>query len=140
MKKKLLSVVLAAAMVLSLAACGDTTSTSTSTSTKTSTSTSTSTSKEEVKTDEPDARGMLNGKFVETRHISVECYDRNVDGGTEASNNAWTKWIQEQMLERYNVEVEFVPVSRWSEGDDISALLAAQNAPDICYTTTTAQD
>lgn len=138
MKKKLFSVLLAATMVLSLAACGkDATSSSTSTSASTKTSTSSKTSasaKTEEKKPEPDARGMLDGKFVETRHISVECYDRNVDGGTEAANNAWTKWIQDQMLERYNVEVEFVPVSRWSEGDDISTLLAAQNAPDICYT------
>ena len=135
MKKKLLTVLLAATMTLSLVACGGTsTSTSTPASTSKTETSKTETSKEEVKADEPDARGMLNGKFVETRHISIECYDRNVDGGTEASNNAWTKWIQEQMLDRYNVEVEFVPVSRWSEGDDIGALLAAQNAPDICYT------
>ncbi len=138
MKKKLFSVLLAATMVLSLAACGkDATSSSTSTSASTKTSTSSKTSasaKTEEKKPEPDARGMLDGKFAETRHISVECYDRNVDGGTEAANNAWTKWIQEQMLERYNVEVEFVAVPRWTEGDDVSALLAAQNAPDICYT------
>ena len=89
---------------------------------------------EETKADEPDARGLLNGKFVDTRHISVELYDRNVDGGTEAGNNAWTKWIQEQMLERYNVKVSFVTVARWTEGDDINNLLAAGTAPDICYT------
>ena len=84
--------------------------------------------------DKADARGMKDGKFVETRHISVELYDRNVDGGTEAGNNAWTQWIQQQMLDRYNVEVEFVTVSRWQEADDINNLLAAQTAPDICYT------
>ena len=84
--------------------------------------------------DKADARGMKDGKFVETRHISVELYDRNVDGGTEAGNNAWTQWIQKQMLDRYNVEVEFVTVSRWQEADDINNLLAAQTAPDICYT------
>ncbi len=135
MKKKLLSAVLAAAMVLSLAACGKNTPASTdSTASVDTASTEVSASTEETKADEPDARGLLNGKFVDTRHISVELYDRNVDGGTEAGNNAWTKWIQEQMLERYNVEVEFVTVARWTEGDDIGNLLAAQNAPDICYT------
>ena len=132
MKKKLLSVLLAAAMTLSLAACGDKTPASTS-STSTSTSTAASTSTE-VKADEPDARGLLNGKFVDTREITVELYDRNVDGGTEAGDNAWTKWIQEQMLERYNVKVSFVTVARWTEGDDINNLLAAGTAPDICYT------
>ena len=132
MKKKLLSVLLASAMILSLAACGDkTTSTS---STETSVSNTETSVSEEVKSDEPDARGLLNGKFVDTREISVELYDRNVDGGTEAGDNAWTKWIQEQMLERYNVKVSFVTVARWTEGDDINNLLAAGTAPDICYT------
>ncbi|MBP5153153.1 MAG: extracellular solute-binding protein, partial [Lachnospiraceae bacterium] len=112
--------------------CGDN---KTSTSTPASASkTSTSTSKVEEKKDEPDARGMLNGKFVDTRHISVEIYDRGNDGGTDPTNNAWTDWIKAQMLDRYNVEVEFVKVGRWSEKEDISALLAAQNAPDVCYT------
>ncbi len=82
----------------------------------------------------PDERGMQDGKFVDTRHITVELYDRNVDGGTEAGNNAWTQWIQQQMLDRYNVEVEFVTVSRWDEATDINNLLASQSAPDICYT------
>ncbi|MBO7334995.1 MAG: extracellular solute-binding protein, partial [Lachnospiraceae bacterium] len=134
MKKKLFSAVLAAAMVLSLAACGgDTASTQTSTETPV-VSDSTVASTDDTEPAGPDARGMIDGKFVDTRHISVELYDRNVDGGTEAGNNAWTQWIQQQMLDRYNVEVEFVTVARWTEGDDIGNLLAAQNAPDICYT------
>ena len=134
MKKKLFSAVLAAAMVLSLAACGgDTASTPASTDTPV-VSDSTVASTDVTEPAGPDERGMLDGKFVDTRHISVELYDRNVDGGTEAGNNAWTQWIQQQMLDRYNVEVEFVTVARWTEGDDIGNLLAAQNAPDICYT------
>jgi putative aldouronate transport system substrate-binding protein len=145
MKKKVLAVVLAAAMTISLAACGSsepaststdqpaasTTTTDSTASTDTSASTDTTPA---VAADEPDARGLLNGKFVDTRHITVELYDRNVDGGTEAGNNAWTQWIQQQMLDRYNVEVEFVTVSRWQESDDINNLLASQTAPDICYT------
>ena len=135
MKKKILAAVLAAAMVLTMAACGgDTTSASASNPTPAASTDSTAASTDDVDPNAPDARGMINGKFAETRHISVELYDRNVDGGTEAGNNAWTQWIQQQMLDRYNVEVEFVTVSRWSEGDDIGNLLAAQNAPDICYT------
>ena len=130
MKKKVLAVLLSAAMTLSLAACGDKTpATSNSVA-----STPDAPVSDEVKADEPDANGMLNGKFVETRHISVELYDRSVDGGTEAGDNAWTQWIQAQMLDRYNVEVEFITVPRWTEGDDIANLLNAETAPDICYT------
>ncbi len=78
--------------------------------------------------------GFVDGKFTETRHITVEIYNRNNDGGTDPTDNVWTKYIKEQMLERYNVDVEFVSVGRWTETDDISNLLAAGNAPDICYT------
>ena len=140
MKKKLLSVVLAASMMLSLAACGDkpadtqSQSTDNQSTTTTTTTTTTDSTPAATETTGPDERGMQDGKFVETRHITVELYDRNVDGGTEAGNNAWTQWIQQQMLERYNVEVEFVTVSRWQESDDINNLLASQTAPDICYT------
>ena len=78
--------------------------------------------------------GFVDGKFTETRHITVEIYNRNNDGGTDPTNNVWTDWIKQQMLDRYNVEVEFVSVGRWTETDDINNLLAAGNAPDICYT------
>ncbi len=146
MKKKLLSVVLAASMVLSLAACGgggDAQPAETqpapetkeeTTAVEDTTAADTTEAVAEEPAAGPDERGMQDGKFVDTRHIRVELYDRNVDGGTEAGNNAWTKWIQEQMLDRYNVEVEFVTVPRWTEGDDINNLLASQTAPDICYT------
>ncbi len=77
MKKKLLSVVLAASMMLSLAACGDkpadTQSQSTDTqSTTTTTTTTTDSTPAATETTGPDERGMQDGKFVETRHITVE--------------------------------------------------------------------
>ncbi|MBR4710751.1 MAG: extracellular solute-binding protein [Clostridia bacterium] len=78
--------------------------------------------------------GFVDGKFTETRHITVEIYNRNNDGGTDPTDNVWTKYIKEQMLERYNVDVTFVSVGRWTEGDDMNNLLAAGNAPDVCYT------
>ncbi|MBR4458096.1 MAG: extracellular solute-binding protein [Clostridia bacterium] len=78
--------------------------------------------------------GFVDGKFTETRHITVEIYNRNNDGGTDPTDNVWTKYIKEQMLERYNVDVTFVSVGRWTEQDDLSNLLAAGSAPDISYT------
>ena len=141
MKKQLLSVVLAATMVFGLVACGSKDAAQTSAPQAAETETTVSdTAADTAEATEPDTnaldeqRGMQDGKFIETKHITVELYDRNVDGGTEAGNNAWTQWIQQQMLDRYNVEVEFVTVSRWQEADDINNLLASQSAPDICYT------
>ena len=78
--------------------------------------------------------GFVDGKFTETRSIVVEIYNRNNDGGTDPADNVWTKWIKEQMLEKYNVDVNFYSISRWDEGTDTNNLLADHNAPDICYT------
>ena len=78
--------------------------------------------------------GFVDGKFTETRHITVEIYNRNNDGGTDPTNNVWTDYIKQNMLEKYNVEVEFVSVGRWTETDDIANLLADGQAPDVSYT------
>ncbi len=74
---------------------------------------------------------LVNGKFPETKHITVEVYDR--EGGTPANNNMYTDYIKKGMLEKYNVEVEFVAVPRWTEVEQINNLLAAGDAPNICY-------
>ena len=42
--------------------------------------------------------GFVDGKFTETRHITVEIYNRNNDGGTDPTDNVWTKYIKEQMV------------------------------------------
>ncbi|MCH5288188.1 MAG: sugar ABC transporter substrate-binding protein [Christensenellaceae bacterium] len=78
--------------------------------------------------------GFVDGKFAETRHITVEVFNRNNDGGTDPTNNVWSEYIQKEMLDRYNVEVEFVSVGRWTEGEDIANLLADGKAPDVSYT------
>ena len=147
MKKKLLAVLLAAGMTLSLAACGggnDTKGGSESESSNAGTEQSAETEKEssseeaEASTEEavadPSNGELVDGKFAETRKIVVEVYDRGNDGGSDPTNNMYTKYIQDGMMERYNVEVEFKGVSRWTEVEDINNLLAAGDAPDICVT------
>lgn len=78
--------------------------------------------------------GFVDGKFTETRHITVEIYNRNNDGGTDPTDNVWTKYIKDAMLEKYNVDVSYVSVGRWTETDDLAQLLADSNAPDVSYT------
>ena len=120
MKKKLLAVLLAAGMTLSLAACGggnDTKGGSESESSNAGTEQSAETEKEssseeaEASTEEaaadPSNGELVDGKFAETRKIVVEVYDRGNDGGSDPTNNMYTKYIQDGMMERYNVEVEF---------------------------------
>jgi putative aldouronate transport system substrate-binding protein len=67
--------------------------------------------------------------------ISVEVFDRGTDGGkTDPSNNAWTDWIKAKVLKDEGLEITFSPVNRWQETTDIVTRMAAQNAPDLCYT------
>ena len=77
---------------------------------------------------------LVDGKFTETKHITVEVYDRGNDGGSDPTNNMYTEYIKKGMLEDHNVEVEFVKVPRWTEVEEINNLLAGQTAPDICLT------
>ena len=141
MKKKVLSMFLASAMALSVVACGssesgsDTGSATTDTGSKTETTTETTTT-----TESADATGaestseLVDGKFADTRKITVEIYDRGNDGGSDPENNMYTEYIKKGMLEEHNVEVTFKKVPRWTEVDDINNLLAAGEAPDICVT------
>ncbi|MHB8062251.1 MAG: type 2 periplasmic-binding domain-containing protein [Ruminiclostridium sp.] len=110
-------------MVTSLAACGSDNSSATSANLSTSTNSTTASSGEAVA-----------GKFAETKTISVEVFDRAVDGGTKPEDNFYTKYIKEGMLRDYNVDVKFIPVPRWTEVEVMNNLLAAGTAPDVCLT------
>ncbi len=131
MKKKALCVLLASAMTLSIAACGDGGSNAKESGSVSNTISSDTPVGEvvEVSNDE-----FVNGKFTTTRHITVEVYDRGNDGGSDPTNNMYTDYIKKGMLEDHNVEVEFVKVPRWTEVEEINNLLASGSAPDICVT------
>lgn len=77
---------------------------------------------------------IVDGRFVETRHITVEVYNRNNDGGTPPDDNVYTNFIKEGMLRDHNVDVTFVSVGRWTEQEELNNLLAAGDAPDVCVT------
>lgn len=77
---------------------------------------------------------IVDGKFIETRQITVEVFDRGNDGGSKPDDNVYTNFIKEGMLRDHNVEVTFVSVPRWTEVEQINNLLAAGDAPDICVT------
>ncbi|MGN1368279.1 MAG: extracellular solute-binding protein [Aristaeellaceae bacterium] len=77
---------------------------------------------------------LVDGRFTQTRKITVEIFDRSNDGGTDPTNNKFTDYIKQGMLEKHNVEVEFVRVPRWTEVDELNNLLASGDAPDVCVT------
>ena len=119
MKKRLVALVLAGTMALGMVGCGG------------------SSDKSASKSESSEAAGsseLVDGKFAETKHITVEVYDRGNDGGTDPTDNMYTDYIKKGMLEDHNVEVEFVSVPRWTETEEINNLLASGGAPDICLT------
>jgi len=70
-----------------------------------------------------------------TGKLTVMVFDRGSDGGrTQAHNNEWTRWIQTKVKQDLNIDITFVPVGRWSEGDDVTNMMASNSAPDLCYT------
>ncbi|MBO4389384.1 MAG: extracellular solute-binding protein [Lachnospiraceae bacterium] len=130
MRKKALALLLVAACATQLVACsgggtGDTGSTNQN-------------KPDPGKTNQTeDANGgseLVDGKFKETKKITVEVYNRNNDGGTDPKTNMYAQYIKDGMLKDHNVEVEFVDVSRWEEVTELNNLLAAGTAPDICVT------
>ncbi len=141
MKKKVLSMFLASAMAISVVACGSSNGGAT-TETQTSGGDATATQQTETQADTTaatteEAQGsseLVDGKFADTRSITVEVYDRGNDGGSDPENNMYTEYIKKGMLEEHNVEVTFKKVGRWTETEDINNLLASQEAPDICVT------
>ncbi len=80
------------------------------------------------------AEELVDGKFATPHKITVEVFDRKNDGHPDPTTSVWAEYIKKGMLEKYNVEVEFVGVYRWNEVQDLNNLLAANDAPDICVT------
>ena len=136
MKKKLVSLMLACTMLFSLSACGSEEAapaqTETSTAQETETVTEVAEPEEEAAAEETGE--LVDGKFADARSITVEIYDRGNDGGSDPENNMYTEYIKKGMKEKYNVDVTFKKVPRWTEVDEINNLLAAGDAPDICVT------
>lgn len=125
--KKTLSILLVCVMMLTLlAACAPAATTPPQEPTKAPDSSTPSTPANDAE--------IIDGKFVETRKITVEIYDRGNDGGSKPEDNFYTDFIKEGMLRDHNVEVTFVPVPRWTETDVLNNLLAASDAPDVCVT------
>ena len=97
--------------------------------------TSTSEVKENVEsTGEAETGEIVDGRFTETRKITVEVFDRGNEGGTKPEDNVYTNFIKEGMLRDHNVEVTFISVPRWTEVEQLNNLLASGDAPDVCVT------
>nr|WP_248930934.1 extracellular solute-binding protein [Paenibacillus hamazuiensis] len=68
--------------------------------------------------------------------LRVEMFDRgNAPAGQSATDNYWTKWMQEKFGTPNNIKLEYVPVPRAQEVEKLNVLMASGgDAPDIVFT------
>ncbi len=69
--------------------------------------------------------------FGENVTLKVPVYDRGVEGVPTVNDNYWTKWIQENFGDKYNVTVEFVPITRTDVMTDYALLASSGDLPTI---------
>ena len=151
MKKNVLRKVLAFALTGTmlmglLSGCGnsgsDSSSSDSSSSSDTQTTTDNSTSNTEAdnssaSTDtatEPAAGGAGMDSwepFADNVTLKVAVYDRGVEGVPTVDDNYWTKWIQENFGDQYNITVQYVPITRTDVMTDYALLAAADDLPTI---------
>ena len=65
--------------------------------------------------------------------LKVPVYDRGDAGNgcSDVENNYWTKWIQENFGDKYNIDVKFVGITRSDVMSDYAKLAAAKDLPTI---------
>ncbi|WP_168120047.1 ABC transporter substrate-binding protein [Paenibacillus sp. HB172176] len=70
--------------------------------------------------------------FPEKVTLEIPVYERAFEGWN-VSDNYYTKWVQKEFGDKYNVDVKFIPITRSNEVTDYEQLLAAHKAPDIIF-------
>ncbi len=69
--------------------------------------------------------------FAENVTITIPVYDRGQAGVPNVEDNYWTKWIQENFGDKYNVTVKYVAIPRTDVMTKYSMLAAANDLPTV---------
>ncbi len=69
--------------------------------------------------------------FAENVTITVPVYDRSKAGYPAVDDNYWTRWIQKEFGDKYNVTVQYVAIPRGDVMTKYSMLIAAGETPTI---------
>lgn len=64
--------------------------------------------------------------------IQIPVYDRGFEGWNPA-DNYYTRWVQSEFGDKYNVKVEYISVGRNTEVQDFTQMIGAHKAPDIIF-------
>lgn len=126
--KKTLALGMAAAMTATLlAGCGGSASSAASTAESTAASTEATSTAESTGSYTDYSAG-----FPENVTIQIPVYDRGFEGWNP-TDNYYTKWIQSEFGDKYNVTVKYVAIARSNEVQDFNQMIAAGNAPSIIF-------
>ncbi|MBR3099139.1 MAG: extracellular solute-binding protein [Clostridia bacterium] len=69
--------------------------------------------------------------FAERVKITVPVYDRSKAGYPAVDDNYWTKWIQSEFGDKYNIDVQYVAIPRGDVMFKYSTLISADETPTI---------
>ncbi len=135
------AVALTGAMVMgTLAGCSDASTETTTDTAETQTETATETTEAAAEATEATAEVEAGEgidawePFAETVNLKIPVYDRGDagNGASDVENNYWTNWVQENFGDTYNINVEYVGITRSDVMTDYAMLAAAQDLPTIC--------
>ena len=70
--------------------------------------------------------------FSENVTIHIPVYDRAFENW-DVKDNYYTRWIQSEFGDKYNITVKFTAIGRSTEVQDYTQMLAAGTAPDIIF-------
>ena len=131
--KKTLALGMAAAMTATLlAGCGGS-SGSAASSAAASTAESTASSTAAASTAESTGSYTdYSAGFPENVTIQIPVYDRGFENWNP-TDNYYTRWIQSEFGDKYNVTVKYVAIARSNEVQDFNQMIAAGNAPTIIF-------
>lgn len=68
--------------------------------------------------------------FPEKVTLEIPVYERAFEGWN-VTDNYYTRWIQKEFGDTYNIEVRYIPISRVNEVKNYEQLLASGKAPDL---------
>lgn len=91
----------------------------------------------------PDAGGTptetASGKYADYSNgfsqkvtLEIPVYERAFEGWN-VTDNYYTRWVQKEFGDKYNIDVKYIPITRNSEVTDYEQLLASHKAPDIIF-------
>lgn len=69
--------------------------------------------------------------FAENVTLKIPVYDRGAEGVPDVKDNYWTKWVQENFGDQYNITVQYIPITRTQVMQDYALLSSSQNLPTI---------